>query len=128
MSTWLEKLTIFLFLLIGLNVYNIAHSETRTDAKNDISNEVISCPVSGPVSLRLSGDLNHGQLVGSVNNQYVWWSVSFGRVTAFIDGHYISLEVTNESNYEYLLSGWIGTSYIRWMSFGGQFNEWVYCH
>jgi hypothetical protein len=53
MSTWLEKLTITLFLLLGLSAFSIAKSE-------EIPHE---CPVSGHVYLRLHGDVKNGQLM-----------------------------------------------------------------
>ncbi|MBC7711898.1 MAG: hypothetical protein H7177_01065 [Rhizobacter sp.] len=125
MNTLLEKLALALFLLMGLSAYSTTHA-----ARSDILNEevvAVECPISGHVSLRLNGPLENGRLDGYIDSQFVFWPVTNGTVTGFINGHYFNLKIEPERN-EYLLSGWIGTNYIRWTSFGGQFNEWVYCH
>ncbi len=124
MNTWLEKLALTLFLLLGLNTYAVTHAATT--AEEFRAELVQECPVQGHVNLRLNGTIQNGRLDGYVNNQFVWWNVVNGSVTGFINGHYLSLTIEAERN-EYLLTGWIGTNYIRWISFGGQFNEWVYC-
>lgn len=128
MNTWPEKLALTLFLLLGLNVLAITHAKS-TELPRDVPQieNQLECPISGFVRLRLEGTIKNGQLTGNVNNQYVWWTVYSGRVSGFINGHSVMLTIQNERNNEYLLSGWVGSTHIRWASFGGVFSEYVYC-
>ena len=123
MSGLLETITITLFLLMGLNAFSITHASTDLPAREELVRE---CPIAGPVNLRLHGNIKNGQLVGFINNESVFLSVFAGRVSGFIGNQSIMLNISNERN-EYLLTGWIGTTHIRWTSFGGMFNEYIHC-
>lgn len=131
MNTWPERLALTLFLLLGLNVLAITHAnstELPKENHSNLSRDVITeCPISGFVRLRLEGTIKNGQLTGNVNNEFVWWSVYSGRVSGFINGHSVMLTLQKERIDEYLLAGWVGSTHIRWSSFGGVFSEYVYC-
>ena len=126
MNTWPEKLLLTLFLILGLNVFAITNAKSE-EAEITKDEKALECPISGFVRLRVEGNIKNGQLSGTVNNQFIWWSIYAGRVTGFINGHSVMLTLQNERNNEYLLSGWVGSTHIRWSSFGGMFNEYVYC-
>jgi hypothetical protein len=120
----LETIAVTLFLLLGLNAFSITHAASDTPTREDVL-EV--CPVSGQVILTLNGNIKNGVLVGWINHESVSWTVYAGRVTGFVNGQSIALIIRPQGN-EFILTGWIGTGRVRWLSFGHTFNEYIHCH
>lgn len=125
MNNILEKILLTLFLVLGLSVFNLTHAESDFSYdKDEISND---CPIKGYVTLRLEGTTRNGELLGSVNNNYVSWFVTMGNIQGYYNGNFMNLRLEEVNYKEYTLNGWIGSTYIRWRSFGGYFNEYVEC-
>lgn len=123
MHSWLEKITITLFLLLGVNAFIIgqAHSSEVYEAKKE-------CPIKGQVYLRLNGTLKNGQLYGWIDNDNIFWSVFSGRVTGFVGNTSVSLTMKEIDRGEYSLIGWAGLQRINWRSLNKAFNETVICY
>lgn len=118
MSSMLEKIIITLFLILGLNVFNITH------AQDDVYR---TCPVQGQVNMRLIGTVNSGQLQGYIDNKFVSWFVIAGYINGVYNGNFMDLRLAKNRFNEYNLTGWIGSYFVNWRTFGGQFNEYIYC-
>ena len=124
MSNILEKILLSLFLVLGLSVFSLTHAESNFSTIEEISTE---CPIKGYVTLRLEGTTRKGELLGSVDNNYVSWFVTMGNIQGYYNGNFMNLRLSEVNNKEYTLNGWIGSTYIRWKSFGGYFNERIEC-
>lgn len=118
MSNILEKILLTLFLLLGLNIFNITHAQ---------ENDYRECPIQGQVSLRLEGTVNNGELLGFIDNKYVSWMVTLGNIREFYNGNFTALRLEEIRYHEFNLSGWIGSYYVNWRTFGGYFNERIDC-
>lgn len=124
MSGILEKILLTLFFILGLNIFNLTHSEDDVSYTEEISRE---CPIKGQVNLRLNGTVKNGQLVGTIDNKYVSWFITTGNIQGYYNGNFMNLKIEEVRNREYNLTGWIGSYYVHWRSFGGYFNERVDC-
>lgn len=124
MSGLLEKILLTLFLILGLNVFNLTHAEDDFSYTEEIGQE---CPIKGQVSLRLEGTLRNGELLGTVDNKYVSWFVTMGNIQGYYNGNFMNLRLAEINYKEYTLTGWIGSYYVRWQTFGGYFNERIDC-
>lgn len=105
-------------LFLGLNVFNYNCAQ---------ADDFLDCPIQGQISMRLEGTVKAGQLSGFIDNNYVSWFVRMGNIQEFYNGNFIILRLEQIKNNELNLSGRIGTYYLNWRSFGGQFNESIYC-
>lgn len=112
------------FLVLGFNPLNISHAETDVNSLDIESHE---CPISGFINLQLEGTIQKGRLAGFIDIQYVSWNVMSGFVDDFYNGNFLRLKLAPIKNNELTLSGWIGSYYVNWRTFGGNFNEFVQC-
>jgi hypothetical protein len=120
----LEKVLLTLFLILGLNVFNLTHAEDQISYTEKMNRD---CPIKGYVSLRLEGTTRNGELLGTVDNNYVSWFVTMGNIQGYYNGNFMNLRIVPVNYSEYSLTGWIGSYYVRWISFGGYFNERIDC-
>ena len=118
MSSILEKIILTFFLILGLNVFNITH------AQDDVYS---NCPVQGQVSMHLEGTVNNGKLLGYIDNKFVSWFVIAGYINGVYDGNFMDLRLAKNRFNEYHLTGWIGSYFVNWRTFRGQFYEYIYC-
>lgn len=118
MNNILEKILLTLFLILGLNVINITHAQ---------ENELQLCPIQGHVSMRLEGTVKNGQLLGYIDNKFVNWFVMMGNIQGYYNGNFMTLRLEELRYNELSLIGWIGSYRVNWRTFGGYFNEQVYC-
>lgn len=125
MSNTIEKILLTLFLILGLNIFNITHAQSEMPLKEELKNE--RCPIKNDVSLRLDGTTRNGELIGFIDNNFVSWFVTMGNITDYYNGNFVNLTIKEINYHEYALNGWIGSYYVRWTSFGGYFNERVNC-
>lgn len=123
MNSALEKILLTLFLILGLNVFNITHAQE----KEWVEERVERCPIKGQLSLRVEGDVRNGELLGYIDNQYVSWLVTMGNIQGYYNGNFMNLRLEKINYNEYSLNGWIGSYYISWRTFGGYFNERIDC-
>ena len=86
------------------------------------------CLLEGSLRLRLMGSPDSGWLTGTIGNQSVHWNVSLGRVSAQLGGRFSTLQMRllpPGRNIE--ISGWLGSTPVRWRSFGGYFSGYQSC-
>jgi hypothetical protein len=87
-----------------------------------------NCLLEGALRLRVMGSPNSGWLTGTIGNQSVHWNISFGRVSAYVGGRFSTLNlqaIAPGSDLE--IWGWLGSSMVRWRSFGGYFSGYQAC-
>jgi hypothetical protein len=124
MSGNLEKIFLILFLILGINVFSLTHAEDDFSYTEVIHQE---CPIKGEVSLRLEGTLRNGELLGTIDNKYVSWFVEMGNIQGHYNGNFMNLKIKPAPIREFILTGWIGSYYVCWRSFGGYFYERIEC-
>jgi hypothetical protein len=87
-----------------------------------------NCLLEGALRLRLVGSPESGWLSGSIGNQSVQWNVSFGRVNAYVGGRYSTLQMQIlPSGRDLEVWGWLGSTSVRWRSFGAHFSGYQGC-
>ena len=80
------------------------------------------CLIEGPYDLRFAGTLQNGSIWGTIGYASIHWPVYQGRIQEWLNGQYIRLDVYPIAYSNSLeISGWIGSSFIRWPSRGAWF-------
>jgi hypothetical protein len=125
MSKIFEKIVLTFILILGLNIFNGAQAKENFYFQD---NEFRVCPINGQVFLHLQGTLQNGQLIGTIDNQFVSWPVLLGTINGFYNGSYMRLNLAPMRFNEFSVSGWVGTYYINWRSYVGNINEYVRCN
>lgn len=83
---------------------------------------VVKCFLSGPVNLTFysTGD-NSGTLSGWIGDESVNWNVSFGQISGYFNGEYISrLDFATNRSADLQINGWIHSTYVNWYGYNNQ--------
>ena len=87
-----------------------------------------SCIVEGNVNLTITGSDRVGSISGWIGQTNFYGRISMGRVDGNIGAiNFMNLFIDSVSREDFQLSGWIGSTYVSWRSFGGWINAGYVC-
>ena len=85
------------------------------------------CTVEGTVDLRIQGTDQFGSISGWIGTHTFYGRVHAGRLNGDVGPFMVSVFLDRISSGEYMISGWIGNTYVSWHSFGDWFNAGYVC-
>jgi len=88
---------------------------------------VNECLVEGNIDLRINGTDQFGSVSGWIGSTSFYGRISAGRLHGTLGNLNLNLFVDSYGRQDFVISGWIAGTSVRWMSFGNWFNNGYVC-